>query len=93
MVDKNDMFPPVKPVVSISTLQPSVTSRLKTILLLVVSISPEVVKDPVLVEPKITVPPAVMSPAAAMVVLPVELMSTFPVTVTGLLTAIVETAL
>ena len=56
--------------VSISTAPPNVTPRVNVTLSLLVSMSPEVVSVPDLFAPNVTAPPALISPAAAMVVTP-----------------------
>ena len=78
IVELNNMFPPLLPVVSISTFPPNVTARVNVMLSFDVTISPDVVSVPDLFAPNATAPPALISPADAIVVVPVPSISTVP---------------
>ena len=69
------MFPALAPVVSMSTFPPKVTARVNVTLSFEVSISPDVVNVPDLTAPNATAPLALISPSAAIVVVPVLSMS------------------
>ena len=73
-VDLNKMFPAPLPV-SIATSPVCVTAFVNVTLSLLVVISPAVVNVPFFAEPNVTAPPAVISPASAIVVTPVASMS------------------
>ena len=70
IVELNKMFTSLLPVVSMSTFPPSDTARVNETLSFEVRISPDVVNVPDLTAPKLTAPPALISPAAAIVVVP-----------------------
>ena len=63
-----------------ATLAPRVTPRVKVILLSAVVISPEVLRLPVLMAPKVTAPPVLISASAPIVVVPPASISSAPVT-------------
>ena len=88
----NKMLPADPPVESMSTAAASVTARVKVMLSSEVSTSPDVVSVPDFAAPNVTAPPALISPAAAIVVTPVESMATVPEAVIAALSAIVDPA-